>query len=282
MTIIEPKKHKRGDIRKDGMVFWSNGKSFAGGQYWVTKEKFDELKQKQYLAFKARCEKNPNPKNKYKRGHVREDGMIFWHCAANKELWLTKEKFEEYKENTKKLNKNYSINNPEIRKEIQKRWYRKHKVKKLQKQKERRQSNLEFYRERDRNLKKKNPEKHRAQSRAWNKNNKERFKQNLSNWKESNKERFKLLIRTGAAKYRARKRNACVKLSEAQEKIIKTIYDLRQRLEHRLGIKFHVDHIVPLAKGGLHIPSNLQVLPASLNHQKKDLKVFHWSEYQPA
>lgn len=282
MTIIEPTKHKRGDIREDGMVFWANGKSFSGGQYWVTKEKFDELKQKQYLAFKARCEKIPKPNNKYKRGYVRKDGMIFWHCAANKELWLTEEKFKQYKQNTKKLNEKYNTNNPQSRKFRQKKWYQKHRLEKLAKQKHRRRSNIEFYRARDRDFKKRNPEKHRQSTREWNKNNKERAKKNLLNWKENNKERFKLLIRLGAAKYRARKRNACIKLSEAQEKIIKTIYDLRQRLENRLGIKFHVDHIVPLAKGGLHIPSNLQVLPASINLQKKDLKIFNWSEYQPA
>jgi hypothetical protein len=282
MITANPIKHKRGDVREDGMVFWANGKAFIGGQYWVTKEKFDELKKKQYLAFKARCEKNPKPNNKYKLGHIREDGMIFWHCVANKELWLTEEKFKQYKQNAKKLDEKYNANNPEIRKSRQRKWYQKNRREKLVKQKQRRQSNLEFYREKDRNLKKKNKEKHRASSRAWKENNKERAKQNLSRWKENNKERFKILNRSGAAKYRARKRNACVNLSEAQEKIIKTIYDLRQRLEHRLEIKFHVDHIVPLAKGGLHIPSNLQVLPATLNLQKKDLKVFHWSEYQPA
>jgi 5-methylcytosine-specific restriction endonuclease McrA len=35
-----------------------------------------------------------------------------------------------------------------------------------------------------------------------------------------------------------------------------------------LGIPHEVDHIIPLAKGGLHHPSNLQVIPASVNRRK--------------
>jgi hypothetical protein len=227
MITANPIKHKKGDIRNDGMIFWCYGKNFTNGQYWVTKEKFDHLNQNQ----------------------------------------------REWRINSE---------NPEKRKERQKRWYASNSAKKLEKLRIYREINRDKIRKKDRENKSKNKEKHRASSRDWNKKNKDRFKENLAIWKEKNKDRYRLLIKSGAAKYRARKRNACVKLSEAQEKIIKTIYDLSQRLENRIGIKFHVDHIVPLAKGGLHIPSNLQVLPATLNHQKKDLKVFHWSEYQPA
>ena len=32
----------------------------------------------------------------------------------------------------------------------------------------------------------------------------------------------------------------------------------------------HVDHIIPLSKGGLHHPDNLQILDGKLNDSKKD------------
>jgi 5-methylcytosine-specific restriction endonuclease McrA len=32
----------------------------------------------------------------------------------------------------------------------------------------------------------------------------------------------------------------------------------------------HVDHIIPLNKGGLHHPDNLQILDGKLNDSKKD------------
>ena len=35
-----------------------------------------------------------------------------------------------------------------------------------------------------------------------------------------------------------------------------------------LGEKFHVDHIIPIAKGGLHIAENLQVISAKDNLRK--------------
>lgn len=41
------------------------------------------------------------------------------------------------------------------------------------------------------------------------------------------------------------------------------VFDLRE-----LGKKIHVDHIVPLARGGKHEAANLQLLPAGMNLRK--------------
>jgi 5-methylcytosine-specific restriction endonuclease McrA len=65
-----------------------------------------------------------------------------------------------------------------------------------------------------------------------------------------------------------------------QKLIIETIYLQRIRLEKRLGIPFHVDHVIPISKGGLHIPSNLQVLPAKLNLKKNSKNSLRWEELQ--
>jgi len=35
-----------------------------------------------------------------------------------------------------------------------------------------------------------------------------------------------------------------------------------------LGHKMHVDHVIPLARGGLHHEDNLQILPAGINMRK--------------
>jgi hypothetical protein len=60
-------------------------------------------------------------------------------------------------------------------------------------------------------------------------------------------------------------------LSKSDLKQIEALYKLSNRLSNCLGIKFHVDHIIPLQGkfvSGLHIPNNLRVIPAIINLQK--------------
>ena len=56
----------------------------------------------------------------------------------------------------------------------------------------------------------------------------------------------------------------------AQEKLkIKRIYEKRDTLNKEAGeILFHVDHIIPVSKGGNHHPSNLQILTRQENLSK--------------
>ena len=62
-------------------------------------------------------------------------------------------------------------------------------------------------------------------------------------------------------------------LSEFQKKEMENFYWLAKDLEKVTGGIYHVDHIVPLQGKnvcGLHVPWNLQVLPADINMKKSN------------
>jgi len=71
-----------------------------------------------------------------------------------------------------------------------------------------------------------------------------------------------------ASNYRARKLRATAELTDYESTEIKKLYTLARDLEKATGVKYHVDHIYPLSRGGKHILSNLQVITASENAKK--------------
>jgi hypothetical protein len=96
--------------------------------------------------------------------------------------------------------------------------------------------------------------------------NKDQYKKRQQKYMQSEKGKIKHLH--NQAKRRALKKKSSINLTKEQEGVIKQIYAHSVRITKKLKIAFHVDHIVPLSKGGLHHPSNLQVAPASWNCSK--------------
>jgi hypothetical protein len=71
----------------------------------------------------------------------------------------------------------------------------------------------------------------------------------------------------------ARKERVPTWLTEIQKEEINDIYRKAREIEKLTGVKQHVDHIVPLQGefvSGLHVPWNLQILPASENSRKSN------------
>ncbi len=67
---------------------------------------------------------------------------------------------------------------------------------------------------------------------------------------------------------RARRRKAAVPLTVEEQARVVGIYAEARAMTELSGEPYHVDHIKPLAKGGLHHPDNLQVLRGIVNLRK--------------
>jgi len=145
---------------------------------------------------------------RYKRGHLRADGMVFWSYnqnSKNRERWITAESF----------------------------------------------------------LSKKQSE--RILSQQWRESNRNKENSRIKRWKYGNLPK----VLANNAKRRAREVLSSLMLHRDQKEIIKEIYSASLRISKCTGIKHHVDHIVPISKGGYHIHTNLQILPALLNLRKQ-------------
>jgi hypothetical protein len=116
---------------------------------------------------------------------------------------------------------------------------------------------------------KRNPEYKKAYSKA----NKEKIAASKAVWRENNKDKINVTV----ANRRALKFRATIRLTELDKFVIEEMYNLAQLREKQTGFQWHVDHIVPLTKGGLHKPTNLQVVPGVWNLSKGNRSEDKWT-----
>lgn len=113
-----------------------------------------------------------------------------------------------------------------------------------------------------------NLERAKNNTKAWREVNKEQIKTNTKAWREANQDKCNAL----AAKRHSKKLNATPKWLTKQQLVeITAFYTKSKELEKATGIKYQVDHIVPLQGklvSGLHVPWNLQVITAEENLSK--------------
>lgn len=104
--------------------------------------------------------------------------------------------------------------------------------------------------------------------RYWNSDRRDKQLEYQRGYRKSNRDK----ISKWSVERRVRKIQAMpIWLTEEHNRQIGEFYTLAKECEILTGDKYHVDHIVPL-KGknvcGLHVPWNLQVLPADVNIRK--------------
>lgn len=114
-----------------------------------------------------------------------------------------------------------------------------------------------------------NREKQREYNKEYYQANKEGLIASVSEWQALNKAKV-----TGyKKKNKVSRKKGHIALSKADEQKILDFYWLAKDLQAVTGEVYHVDHIVPLCGKticGLHVPWNLQVLPADVNIRKSN------------
>lgn len=130
-----------------------------------------------------------------------------------------------------------------------------------------------------------NPEARKAIVRKSYQNNREAKLEYSAKYRAENKDKYKVWVKEWVERNRdldraknARRRSAKINalpnwLNEDQKKQIDSVYAHAKECEMLTGDKYHVDHIIPLQGKnvcGLHVPWNLQVLPADINQSKSN------------
>ena len=178
---------------------------------------------------------------------------------------------QEKRERGTACNKAWMAANPEKRKAYKRKWAKNNAEKKRKSTKEwaaknkdkikesmiafaeKNYGSLSNYRKiKDREWIAKNPEKKAASNRAY-------------------KEKYRFKVNANQAKYRATKLKRTV--SWANKKLIQQIYKQARALTEETGEPYHVDHIIPLQGelvSGLHVETNLQIMPARDNVRKSN------------
>lgn len=107
-----------------------------------------------------------------------------------------------------------------------------------------------------------------AKKKAWQEANKEKVAEYNRKWKQANRDRHNALC---MKRHAAKMNRTPPWLTKEHYAQMREVYNMAKELSKQQGIKYEVDHIVPLqgeTVSGLHVPWNLQILSQFDNRSK--------------
>jgi 5-methylcytosine-specific restriction endonuclease McrA len=118
------------------------------------------------------------------------------------------------------------------------------------------------------------------QSKAWHKNNPEKVREKSKRWALKNRHKIRIYAASGTQKRRAFKLGNTIN-PVAINKFVRGIRATKQVAcyyckNKTAGKTAHIDHIVPLSKGGAHSVTNLCASCPSCNQHKHDKLIQDW------
>lgn len=176
-----------------------------------------------------------------------------------------------YRDRERELDAQRRAANPELARERARRYRERHPDRVKANNAAQYAKDPEAARERVKQWRMANPVKHLAKVNAWRKANPDKVKkvrnESVARWIKKYPERRAHYVR----QYQMNKRKAIPQW--ADRKAILAFYKEARRLTKETGIMHHVDHILPISHPllcGLHVETNLQVLPALENARKSN------------
>lgn len=117
----------------------------------------------------------------------------------------------------------------------------------------------------------------KIQRAKWHLENSEYHNELNKRWKENNLEKYREQGKKRCRARYAKVKKARIFLGDSRVMdMIKAVYNAKQHMEESLGVRMHVDHIIPLQGEnvcGLHVPWNLQITSVAYNSSKQNKRL---------